>query len=493
MGTVLSFSPRDRRPPVCNGSGGNGGSGGGLIGVGTDFTLNNFSYEQLNNARNRVDQNNNNNNNNQNNNNNNNQHHIANNQQLLESSKIISEKNALENKGGGNFKKHSLFINALSWKRFSTVNNNKKKLDNNKNRGSVVAGGVGGGGGVVGSGGLVPLRPPLDSIHPLLVDKNKNIQKALSCYYPATAKVTSAGTAAPPGVLAPLDLVRANNHANSAHNLHHHAHHHHLNNNPILNNNNNNNVLVVQGSVKALLASPRLAPPSANHLHATTPPPPPPPPPPKKTVIQASTSELLKCLGMYLHRRCPGLRDFQAGDAIMWLRTVDRSLLLQGWQDVAFINPANVVFVYMLVRELLGDGEGSRDGDKDPLKAAEAEAVESEQGLQAVVLTCLYLSYAYMGNEISYPLKPFLVDEDKDRFWDRCLSIVHRLSRSMLRINAEPSFFTEIFTELKACGSSTTLSSPGTTVASRDGVVSPCVSTTSGSAVAVGPGSGTGA
>ena len=70
-------------------------------------------------------------------------------------------------------------------------------------------------------------------------------------------------------------------------------------------------------------------------------------------------------------------------------------------QDVAFINPANVVFVYMLVRELV-------DGD---------EVRESE--LQASVLTCLYLSYSYMGNEISYPLKPFLVEDSKDKFWDR--------------------------------------------------------------------------
>lgn len=70
-------------------------------------------------------------------------------------------------------------------------------------------------------------------------------------------------------------------------------------------------------------------------------------------------------------------------------------------QDVAFINPANVVFVYMLVRELV-DGE---------------ETKESE--LQAAVLTCLYLSYSYMGNEISYPLKPFLVEDSKDKFWDR--------------------------------------------------------------------------
>ena len=32
------------------------------------------------------------------------------------------------------------------------------------------------------------------------------------------------------------------------------------------------------------------------------------------------------------------------------------------------------------------------------------------------------------------------------------LMIVNRMSTSMLRINAEPGYFTEIFTELKACG-----------------------------------------
>ena len=50
--------------------------------------------------------------------------------------------------------------------------------------------------------------------------------------------------------------------------------------------------------------------------------------------LQASTSELLKCLGIFLRDRCCRLRDFQAGDAVMWLRAVDRSLLLQGWQVI---------------------------------------------------------------------------------------------------------------------------------------------------------------
>ncbi|KAK3759808.1 hypothetical protein RRG08_041761 [Elysia crispata] len=152
---------------------------------------------------------------------------------------------------------------------------------------------------------------------------------------------------------------------------------------------------------------------------------------PERTVIQASTSELLKCLGEFLKRKCKRLRWFEPADAIMWLRAVDRSLLLQGWQDIAFINPANVVFIFLLVRDL-----------------PSSEMIH-EVDLQAYVLTCLYLSYSYMGNEISYPLKPFLVEENKDRFWDRCLCVVNKHSSAMLRLNRDPGFFIDVFKELK--------------------------------------------
>ncbi|XP_075258012.1 uncharacterized protein LOC142350006 [Convolutriloba macropyga] len=164
---------------------------------------------------------------------------------------------------------------------------------------------------------------------------------------------------------------------------------------------------------------------------------------PKKTVtITASTSELLTCLGAYLTTKCTRLRNFQSNDAILWLKTVDRALLLQGWQDIAFISPANVVFVFLLVRDMV-------DGDK----------ITSERELQAVVLTCLYMSYSYMGNEISYPLKPFLMESDnKDKFWDRCVRIINCCSAHMLRINKEPAYFTKIFTELKGYGPSKPMS-----------------------------------
>ncbi|KAM9308701.1 cyclin-dependent kinase 5 activator 1-like [Gastrophryne carolinensis] len=153
---------------------------------------------------------------------------------------------------------------------------------------------------------------------------------------------------------------------------------------------------------------------------------------PKRVIVQASTGELLKCLGEFLCRRCYRLKHLSPTDPILWLRSVDRSLLLQGWQDQAFVTPANVVFVYLLCRDVI-------DGD----------SVATEHDLQATLLTCLYLSYSYMGNEISYPLKPFLVEASKDAFWDRCLCIIDAMSAKMLRINADPHYFTQVFADLK--------------------------------------------
>ncbi|XP_046894755.1 cyclin-dependent kinase 5 activator 1-like [Hypomesus transpacificus] len=152
---------------------------------------------------------------------------------------------------------------------------------------------------------------------------------------------------------------------------------------------------------------------------------------PKRVIVQASTSELMRSLGEFLCRRCYRLKRLSPTDPVLWLRSVDRSLLLQGWQDQGFITPANVVFLYMLCRDVV------------------SAEVASERELQASLLTCLYLSYSYMGNEISYPLKPFLVEAEKEAFWDRCLEIINRMSGKMLQINTDPHYFTQVFADLK--------------------------------------------
>uniref|UniRef100_G3PRM7 Cyclin-dependent kinase 5, regulatory subunit 2a (p39) n=1 Tax=Gasterosteus aculeatus TaxID=69293 RepID=G3PRM7_GASAC len=152
--------------------------------------------------------------------------------------------------------------------------------------------------------------------------------------------------------------------------------------------------------------------------------------------LQASTGELLRCLSDFMCRRCIKLKELSSNQIVLWFRNVDGALLVQGWQDQCFISPASLVFVYLLCREAVN------------------EDVSSEQELHATFLTCLYLAYSYLGNEISYPLKPFLVEASRDAFWERALVLIDWLSADMLRINADPHFFTEVFQDLKNQGGS---------------------------------------
>lgn len=151
---------------------------------------------------------------------------------------------------------------------------------------------------------------------------------------------------------------------------------------------------------------------------------------PRKIVIQASTSELLRCLGEFVCRRCKLVNDLKPNDIVAWLRGVDRNLIAQGWQDVKFVMPSSVVFMFMLCRENV------------PKNA------QTRTEVQCSVLTCLYLAYSYMGNEISYPLRPFLHESDRYVFWERCCQIMSKMSEKMLRINKETHFFTSLFREL---------------------------------------------
>ncbi|XP_072541078.1 cyclin-dependent kinase 5 activator 2b [Salminus brasiliensis] len=150
-----------------------------------------------------------------------------------------------------------------------------------------------------------------------------------------------------------------------------------------------------------------------------------------RVVVQASAGELLRCLGEFMCRRCFRLKELSPNEVILWFRNVDRTLLMQGWQDQGFITPATLVFVYLLCKETV------------------TEDIESQCKLQGVFLTCLYLAYSYLGNEISYPLKPFISEGNKDVFWEQSLGVIDNMSGKMLQINMDPQFFTEVFQDLK--------------------------------------------
>uniref|UniRef100_A0A914IAL8 Cyclin-dependent kinase 5 activator n=1 Tax=Globodera rostochiensis TaxID=31243 RepID=A0A914IAL8_GLORO len=157
----------------------------------------------------------------------------------------------------------------------------------------------------------------------------------------------------------------------------------------------------------------------------------------RKKIIQASSTELMRALGAFIGMRCGRLTpQFEPVQLTTWLRSVDRALILQGWQDVAFINPANLVFLFLLVRDSFALGECGR--------------LRSLDELHAFVLLCLYISYSYMGNEISYPLKPFITEQtNRTIFWSQCVQLIKCHSAQMLRLNSSSAFFLEVFTELK--------------------------------------------
>ena len=146
------------------------------------------------------------------------------------------------------------------------------------------------------------------------------------------------------------------------------------------------------------------------------------------------SSDALKCVGNFVRCHCKNLTRFRASEVVLWLRGVDRALLLQGWQDQAFLTPPNLVFLFMLLKESLSD------------------KIPNPAQLRAEILTCLYMAYTYNGPEISYPLKPFLVDGDRRAFWDRCMFITNNLSEKMLQMNREPRYFGELLVELKNYG-----------------------------------------
>ncbi|XP_017324585.1 cyclin-dependent kinase 5 activator 2b [Ictalurus punctatus] len=153
--------------------------------------------------------------------------------------------------------------------------------------------------------------------------------------------------------------------------------------------------------------------------------------PPVRITVQASTGELLLCLGRFLRHRCLKIADLTSNEVIAWFRNVDQTLLMQGWQEEGFITPPILVFVYLLCRDTV------------------SEDITSPGELHGVFLTCLYLTYSYLGTEISYPLQPFIIDANKDVFWQQALGVIDKLSSQMLRINMDPQFFTEVFQELK--------------------------------------------
>ncbi|KAI4877379.1 hypothetical protein NFI96_009450 [Prochilodus magdalenae] len=131
---------------------------------------------------------------------------------------------------------------------------------------------------------------------------------------------------------------------------------------------------------------------------------------------RASTKRLLRLLGEFLCRRCHLLKDLTPAHPLRWIHVVDDFILFSGYQLDLFITPGSVVFLYMLCRDIV------------------SPEVSSMKELQVLVLNCLYVTYAYIGHELSYPAMAFIAEENRDAFWRRTMAITWHMSGKMLKI-----------------------------------------------------------
>lgn len=144
-------------------------------------------------------------------------------------------------------------------------------------------------------------------------------------------------------------------------------------------------------------------------------------------------TDLLHNFGIFVQKKCSHIHSTPSANEVgMWVRCADRALQLNGWTINSFLLESHVVFSYMLVAA-----------------AFEKYEVRTLADVKELVLLCLYVSYTYNANEISYPLRPFLVKQDRTAFWDKCLDISLSCSSMMLRLNRDHKYYQDTLASLK--------------------------------------------
>ena len=146
---------------------------------------------------------------------------------------------------------------------------------------------------------------------------------------------------------------------------------------------------------------------------------------PHRQAKKATLSDAMLSLGHFVHSSAAHLPIRPSvSEVVGWVRQVDRTLQLNGWTINSFLMESHIVFTYVLLQA-----------------AFELFALSSLADLKELVYLCLYISYTYNANEISYPLRPFLVKSDRVAFWDKCLRLSMSTTTHMLRLNQDGDYY----------------------------------------------------
>lgn len=135
-----------------------------------------------------------------------------------------------------------------------------------------------------------------------------------------------------------------------------------------------------------------------------------------------SPSKSLTCLILAVRRKFDNSVDFNT--IVDMFSSVELTLKRIRWQEETFLETPNIVFVFMLLKAIIKSRPELTGGT-----------------VMITLMQCLYMSYAYAGHEISYPLMPFIRSFDRDEFYRGCVDIALRHSKEMIKINQSTDFF----------------------------------------------------
>ncbi|KAI6649154.1 Cyclin-dependent kinase 5 activator 1-like [Oopsacas minuta] len=150
-------------------------------------------------------------------------------------------------------------------------------------------------------------------------------------------------------------------------------------------------------------------------------------------VNKSNIGLLLKAFGRFVVKLCAGMcLKPTAAEVAKWVISMDKSLQDCRWTNKNFVCESHIVFLFMLMEQY------SRERTFLNIR-------EVREGIHV----CLFISYTYNANEISYPARPFLsLGQDRNKFFQECVGLGLGASSEMLEINQDQDLYRRHLTRL---------------------------------------------
>ena len=125
-----------------------------------------------------------------------------------------------------------------------------------------------------------------------------------------------------------------------------------------------------------------------------------------------------------------------ARDIADWLKSSEQALFAADWQHERVLTTSTVALLHMMMRGALATPANS--GGTLSGRILQTDGSE----LKAVILACFYVVCSYSGQEITYPMWPYLATAS-EHFWSLTISLGLRFSRQLLLLNSSRLAFRE--------------------------------------------------